>query len=163
MSRWSAPASLSSDESPPSPVLSGPLERRPGSLCVSVCVCVCVCVCVDRLGCTVIIRIHNGFDSGALEQWTQHMPREITGWLTGYLTGWLVRKTASPLLINSDPLIQTDCALDIRPTLCSRLVSIASGKTTSLNYLFALKVGIHFAAVSPLFKRIQNVRERTRC
>lgn len=52
------------------------------------CVCVCVRLCVDRLGCTMIIRIHNGFDSGALEQWTQHMPRETTGWLTGYLTGW---------------------------------------------------------------------------
>ena len=52
----------------------------------------CVCVCaLTGSGCTVIIRIHNGFDSGALEQRTQHMPREITGWLTGYLTGWLLR------------------------------------------------------------------------
>lgn len=74
-------------------------------------------------------------------------------WLADWLSYWPAGTlTVSPPLINSDPLIQTDFALDVRPTLCSRLVSIASDKTKSLNYLFALKVAINFAAVLPLFK-----------
>lgn len=52
---------------------------------------VCVCVCVAGPGCTVIIRIHSGFDSRALQRWTQHMSREITGWMTGCATDRMLR------------------------------------------------------------------------
>lgn len=29
--------------------------------------------------------------AGVLERWTQHMPREIAGWLTGYRTDLLIK------------------------------------------------------------------------
>lgn len=35
---------LSSDESPPSPILSGPLERRLGCVCLCVCLRLCALV-----------------------------------------------------------------------------------------------------------------------
>lgn len=79
---------LSSDESPPSPILSGPLERRPVECVCVFCVRVCLCLRVAALRSAVIIRIRSGFDSRTLERWTQHMSREITGWLTGYVTDW---------------------------------------------------------------------------
>lgn len=61
----------------------------------------------------------------------------LADWLSYLLAGTL---TASAPLINPDPLIQTDVDLDVRPALRSRLVSIASGSTTSLNYLFTLEL-----------------------
>lgn len=122
-------------------------------------VCVCVSLCAERFWCTVIIRIHNGFDSGALVQWTQHMPREITGWLTGYLTGWPAPLTAPTRLINPIPSIQTDFALDVSRALeLTFLYCIRQDRKSEL--FVCSQVVINFAAVLLLFKWIQSSREK---
>lgn len=127
--------------------------------CVHVCVCVRMCVLrAAGMHC-------DHYNSQWL--WQRGSGAVDTAYAQGdnWLADWLSYRlatvpTASTSLMNPNLLIQPDFTLYTRPARWSWYVCIASGKATSLNYLFALKVVINFAEVSLLFKWIQNSGQR---